>query len=203
MTDLFADKAADWDSRPLPVRISEAVSAAILARVPMTADLTVLDFGAGTGLLTGRLAPRVGKVLAVDVSPAMLEQLAAKSELTGRVQTFCQDLLETPLGQRVGLVVSAMAMHHVEDTAALMSTLFEHLVPGGEVALADLDLEAGDFHPPHVEGVFHHGFDRASLEGLMRASGFIRIAIETACEVDKDGKRYPIFLATAQRPPQA
>lgn len=78
MTDLFADKAADWDTRPFPLQLSEGIGAAIAARVPMRPDLTVLDFGAGTGLLAGRIAPNVGSIVAVDISPAMLEQLAAK-----------------------------------------------------------------------------------------------------------------------------
>ena len=76
MTDLFQDKAADWDQRPVPQQISEGVFAAIDRHVTLGPDLTVMDFGAGTGLVTARLAPRVGKILAVDVSPAMLEQLA-------------------------------------------------------------------------------------------------------------------------------
>lgn len=34
----------------------------------------------------------------------------------------------------------------------------------------------------------------------MRAAGFTDVVIETACEIDKEGRRYPIFLATATRP---
>jgi len=200
MIDLFADKAADWDARPIPQQLSDGIGAAILARVPLTGDETVLDFGAGTGLLTGRIAPRVRSILAVDVSPSMLEQLAAKPELQGKVEPICQNILETPLDRPVQLVVSAMAMHHVADTDALLRTLFDHLTPGGRVALADLDTEAGDFHPPGVEGVFHHGFDRASLRDRLQATGFVDIAIETACELVKEERRYTVFLATAARP---
>ena len=200
MTDLFADKAAEWDTRPLPQRISEGVSAALFARIALRSDQTVLDFGAGTGLLTTRIAPKVASVIAVDISPAMLEQLAAKPELEGKVEPICQDILAAPLDRRADLIVSAMAMHHVEDTAKLLRALFDHLAPGGQLALADLDREDGDFHPPGIEGVFHHGFDRGQLAAKMRAAGFTDVAIETACEVDKEGKRYPIFLATATRP---
>ena len=199
MTDLFADQATGWDDRPLPQRISDGVTAAILARVPLRAGQTALDFGAGTGLLAARIAPLVASVVAVDVSPAMLGQLAGKPELRDKVEPICQDLLQAPLGRRFGLVVSAMAMHHVQDTAALLRVLAAHLEPGGHMALADLDREEGDFHPAGVEGVFHHGFDRHDLALWMGHAGLTGITIETACEVDKDGKRYPIFLATATK----
>lgn len=197
--DLFADKADDWDTRPFPVQISEGVSAALLARVPLTPDLTVMDFGAGTGLITGHVAPHVKQVLAVDVSQSMLDKLAAKPELQGRVEVHCQDILDTPLDTPVDLVVSAMAMHHVEDTAALFRALHDQLTPGGRVALADLDTEDGTFHPPGMEGVFHHGFDREALGALLTDAGFTDVVFETATEVDKDDQRYPIFLVTAVR----
>jgi cyclopropane fatty-acyl-phospholipid synthase-like methyltransferase len=199
MPDLFQDKAADYDARPVPQQISEGVYGALAQAVALTPGLTVLDFGAGTGLLTGRVAPHVGRVHAVDVSPAMLAQLAQKPELAGKVEIHCQDLLEQPLALRADLVVSAMAMHHVADTAALLRALYQHLAPGGRVALADLDVEKGDFHPPGVEGVFHAGFDRAALGALAAQAGFTDVRFTTACTVTKEARQYPIFLLTATR----
>ena len=79
MNDLFHDKASDWDSRPFPLQISEGVFGAIKARVKLTSVLRVLDFGAGTGLLISKVAPFVGKLLAVDISAAMLEKLAEQA----------------------------------------------------------------------------------------------------------------------------
>lgn len=200
MSDLFRDKAAEWDARPVPLQISEGVGAAIASRVALDSGLVVMDFGAGTGLVSGRIAPRVKEIVAVDVSPAMLEQLAKKPELTGKVHVVCQDLLEAPLERRVDLVVSAMAMHHVRDTAALARTLFAHLVPGGRVALADLDTEDDTFHPAGTEGVFHAGFDRGALGALLREAGFVDVVFDTACEVTKETRRYTVFLVTATRP---
>ena len=92
-----------------------------------------------------------------------------------------------------------MAMHHVADTPAMLRALWRHLQPGGRVALADLDAEDGSFHPPGVEGVFHHGFDRESFAAHLRDAGFDDVVIDTACVVTRDAKRFPVFLATARR----
>jgi predicted TPR repeat methyltransferase len=199
MTDLFKDRAADYDARPVPQQISEGVFAALQTRVPLSSTMTVLDFGAGTGLVAAKVAPYVGRLIAVDISEAMLAQLKAKPELAGRVEVVCQDLLTTPLSERVDLVTSAMAMHHVADTPTLLKTLHEHLVPGGRVALADLDVEDGTFHPPGIEGVFHHGFDREVLGRQLTAAGFSDVAFSTACTVTREGRAYPVFLVTAAR----
>ncbi len=199
MTDLFQERATDWDSRPFPLQISEGVGRAIREYVPLDVGLVVMDFGAGTGLLTGGIAPQVGKLHAVDISAAMLERLAAKAELHGKVTVHCQDLLTAPLDVKVDLVVSAMAMHHVEDSAGLMRALYAHLRPGGRVALADLDAEDGSFHGENAEGVFHLGFDRAVLAGHLAAAGFVDVTFVDATEVHKDDKKYPIFLVTARR----
>lgn len=198
MPDLFESRAADWDSQPVPVQISAGVTDAMLRLVPLSPTMRVMDFGAGTGLICGKLAPRVANVLAVDISRAMLDQLAAKPELAGKVNTHCGDILVAPLEARFDLVVSAMAMHHVEDTAALMRALHAHVVPGGSVALADLDAEDGTFHPPGAEGVFHAGFDRAALGALLVAAGFSEPVFHDATVVHREGKPYPIFLVTAQ-----
>lgn len=199
MTDLFVDKAHDWDTRPVPLQIAEGVGAALRARVALGAEMRVMDFGAGTGLICAQVAPDVATVYAVDISAAMLAQLAAKPALQGKVEIRCQDILEQPLEQKVDLIVSAMAMHHVRDTGRLLRAFAAHLVPGGRIALADLDREDGSFHPADVEGVFHHGFDRDALAAELTRSGFSDIEVATAAEVDRDQRRYGVFLVTATR----
>ena len=203
MTDLFRDGADDWDTWPVPAQISAGVFDALARRVALAPALTVLDFGAGTGLLLDKLAPHVGRLVAVDISAAMLDKLAEKlgeqPELAGKVRIVCQDITRTPLDERVELVVSAMAMHHVEDTRALLAALHAHLVPGGRVALADLDAEDGSFHPPGTEGVFHHGFDRDRLARQLTDAGFVDVELDTACVVHRDERAYPVFLVTATK----
>ena len=201
MPDPFLDKAAEYDTQPVPAQISAGVFDALTSRIDLHADLTVMDFGAGTGLVSGKIAPLVRQIHAVDVSPAMLDQLAKKEELLGKVEIHCQNLLVAPLGFQVDLIVSAMALHHVEDTRGLLKALHGHLKPGGHVAIADLDIEDGTFHAHHVEGIFHQGFDRGDLAHLMRDAGFTQVELAKACDVHRDGRHYPVFLAIGTRAP--
>ena len=199
MTDLFQEKARDWDANDRRSRLAAAISSSIVDRVPLQAEMNVLDFGAGTGLISARIAPLVERIVAADTSQAMLDKLEQKPELQSKVSTVCRDILDQPLDERFDLIVSAMAMHHVEDTSRLMQTFAEHLNDGGMVALADLDSEDGSFHPPETQGVYHQGFDRDELSSLMQGLGFDNIEFVTAHTVNGEEKDYPIFLVTASK----
>jgi 2-polyprenyl-3-methyl-5-hydroxy-6-metoxy-1,4-benzoquinol methylase len=198
-TDHFEQKSKDWDARPIPLQISAAVGPLLRERLEWNGTMRIMDFGAGTGLLASHVAPLVSKVVAVDISPSMLQALAQKPELRDVVEPRCQDILLQPLGERFDAVVSAMALHHVQDTDRLFGSFREHLKPGGQLALADLDSEDGTFHPPGTEGVFHNGFDREDLRRKLAAVGFEEVHFETAARVTReDGRTYPIFLVTAR-----
>lgn len=199
MADLFNQKADEWDGNELVRALSSAIGASILTHVPLHDGMEVMDFGAGTGLISAHVAPRVRKIIAVDISEAMLGKLVAKPQLQGKVEACCQDITDIPLDVRFDLIISAMAMHHVEDTHKLMRAFRDHLKPGAMVALADLDKEPGDFHAPGTEGIFHFGFERADLQGTLEAQGFQDVRFVTAHTVGKEDRRYPVFLVTARR----
>lgn len=197
MTDLFEEKSKDWDGNDFVRQLSLGIGRCILDNIPMHDTMEVMDFGAGTGLITGQVAPHVSKITAVDISPAMLEKLADKTELMDKVDICCHDIMDMPLDARFDLIMSAMALHHVEDTATLFQRFAEHLKPGGLLALADLDKEDGTFHPEEAEGVFHQGFERQALAELLTQAGFKQIQFITAHTAVKEDKAYPIFLLTA------
>jgi 2-polyprenyl-3-methyl-5-hydroxy-6-metoxy-1,4-benzoquinol methylase len=199
MTDLFEEKAQDWDVNDMVKGLSMGIGSAILDNVTLDKSMRVMDFGAGTGLITAQVADKVGKVTAVDVSEAMLEKLAAKEELKGKVEIACQNIIEQPLGTQFDLIVSAMAMHHVQDTDKMIQRFAEHLKPGAQVALADLDEEDGSFHPEDAQGVHHSGFDREAFTEKMKAHGFKDIRFVTAHTANKEEKDYPIFLVLASK----
>ena len=199
MADLFNEKAKDWDVNEMVLQLSKATGSAILDNVTLNDQMQVMDFGAGTGLITSHVLPHVKKITAVDVSESMLEQLVSKPEFEGKVEALCQDIIEQPIKQKFDLIISAMALHHVKDTNLLFQRFADLLAPGAKVALADLDKEDGSFHPEDIEGVYHDGFDRQHIQSLLEQNGFTDAQFVTAHTVNKENKSYPIFLVTATK----
>ncbi len=199
MTDLFNEKSRDWDANEMVAMLSSAIGSAILKNISLHDQMQVMDFGAGTGLISSQIAPRVKKILAVDTSSAMLNKLLSKPELHDKVQAVCQDIIDKPVAEKVDLIVSAMAMHHVKDTARLIQRFAEHLNTEGLLALADLDKEDGSFHPADTEGVFHHGFERDELQGILEKQGFGEVKFSTAHTINKEENVFPVFLLTAKK----
>ena len=119
------------------------VRAAVLARAGLQRHHRVVDLGAGTGFVTLAVAPLVADVLAVDISPAMLEVLAheASSQGLSGVRHLTADLAELwlPAGS-VDVIVSSYALHHLVDAdkVAVIERARGWLVPGGRVVIADM-----------------------------------------------------------------
>jgi len=195
----FDARAGTWDQDPAKVARALTVSRAIAQAVPL-AGLRVLEYGCGTGLLGFALQPQVAWVTLADTSEGMLTVLRAKIAAAGapNMTPVRLDLLAEPLPEaRYELVCSLMTLHHVPDTPGILGRFREVLSPGGWVALADLDAEDGSFHGPGAE--VHRGFDREALQAQLSQAGFCDIHLETVCEVEKDSRRYPVFLALARR----
>jgi cyclopropane fatty-acyl-phospholipid synthase-like methyltransferase len=199
MTDIFKERSKDYDANDMIKQLSSAIGSCIIENIELNAQMHVLDFGAGTGLISSQIAPYVEKITAVDISQSMLDKLIAKQESTDKVQTLCQDITIEPIGKEYDLIMSAMAMHHVEDTDNLIKRFSDHLKSGAKIALADLDEEDGSFHPKGMEDVYHDGFERSEFQATLEKHGFKDINFETAHTINGETRPYPIFLALATK----
>lgn len=201
----FDQEAAAWDDNPVRVKLAEELARALCAAVPLTPDMTVLDFGCGTGLVTLRVAPRVASVTGADTSQGMLDVLTAKAAAAGGVTVF--PFLIGPDGALPGetydLVMSSMTLHHVEDVPALLRAFHARLAPGGRLCVIDLEPDDGQFHADSA-GVFHNGFERAALRQQFAAAGFKDVAGARAARVTKPGRdgvvrAFPVFLMAGRK----
>ena len=170
----FDERARDWDT---PERIARAAEVAQVVRtaIPLAPTERLVDVGAGTGLLGLALVDDVGEVVLLDPSAGMIEVATAK--LAGgslpTVSAARHDLLvDPPPAERFDVAVSLLVLHHLADTRGALRGIRALLVPGGRIALADLDTEDGTFHSADAEGIHHHGFDRAGLEGSSESKGY-------------------------------
>lgn len=200
MTQRFDEAAQDWDSGDIRQNIAGAVFKTLASRIALLNTMNILDFGAGTGLLSFKIAPLVRSVTGVDLSSGMLEQLEAKNTASLRVNALLQNIMDNPLEEKFNGIVSSMAMHHVEDTARLFQTFYTHLGRDGFIAIADLEEEDGTFHTQHDnEGVHHFGFNRESLRKTIEKAGFKNVRFHDAYSVNREDGSYPIFLVTAMK----
>ncbi|MBI2354562.1 MAG: class I SAM-dependent methyltransferase [Deltaproteobacteria bacterium] len=189
----FDAAAAAWDEEPRRVKLAGEIAAAISAALPLSAALDALDFGCGTGLVTLRLAPYLGSIVGVDSSQGMVDRLNAKIQALGctNARALRLDLEKDELPEgRFHLIASAMTLHHILEVVPL-KLLRGLLHPGGWIALADLDAEDGSFHDD-LTGVFHYGFNRESMEFMLRTAGFKEIVFCEAIRTVKGKQVYPV-----------
>lgn len=202
----FNNLAAQWDDDPIRVQTGQKVARAMHAALSPDGTESVLEFGAGTGILTLLMASKVAKLTVLDSSASMLEVLKAKCQRKGlsNVEVIEGSVPDDLPATTFDIIYSSMTLHHVENVAPLLHVLFTHLKPGGHVALADLDAEDGSFHGDSA-GVAHHGFARDTFAGWLRQAGFADVTLSTAWTMqrpDEDGANhaYPLFLAVACKP---
>lgn len=131
--------SGDWDARTYD-RIADPMhrwGIAVLERLSLAGDERVLDAGCGSGRVTEALAERLprGHVIALDASPAMLDEARRRLARFGaRVEYVEADLGQPlPIAQPVDAILSTATFHWVPDHDALFRNLAAVLRPGGRL----------------------------------------------------------------------
>ncbi|HUR86588.1 MAG TPA: class I SAM-dependent methyltransferase [Solirubrobacteraceae bacterium] len=158
----------------------------------------VLDVGAGTGRVALDLAAHGHEVVALDIDPVLLGELARRGEERGlMVETVAADAgaFELP-GRPFGLILAPMQMVQLlgaAGRAGFLRTARAHLAPGGLVACALADaFEAFDSDHvllPMPDTAIVAGVQYVSQPVALRDEGD-RVAIERIRQtLDASGRR--------------
>lgn len=199
-SESFDDRAADWDNDPDKVARAREVATAVRAAVSIPPGARLLEYGAGTGLVSQELRQHVGPIVLADNSSGMRQVILEKIDagVLDGAQVWDLDLEQDAVpDERFDLVVTSMVMHHVRDLPKVLVGFAALLRPGGHLCLADLDREDGSFHQGDFDG--HHGFDRAELTAQLERVGFTAVTISDCTTIVKQEIPYSVFLATAAR----
>jgi tRNA (cmo5U34)-methyltransferase len=139
---------------------------------------SILDLGAGTGLLTAVLAAKLprARFTLIDFSGSMLEQARQRFAGTKGEFRFVQaDYAGEPFGEKYDFIVSSLSIHHLPhpEKRSLFRKIFEHLNDGG--AFVNADQAAGE--TPYYDAYFRERWDES-----VEASGLGAEAIEASRE---------------------
>ena len=201
----FDERARDWDSDPKKVERARTVAEAIRNTIPLSTDMSALEYGCGTGLLSFALQSDLGQITLADTSQGMLDVLAEKIAAAGvsNMHPIKLDLAVDPLpAGHFQLIYSLMTLHHIQDVMDLLGKFHALLTPGGHLLVADLDKEDGSFHTDGTTDV-HPGFVRDELQKLVENAGFGNVLFSTPAQIKKKvedrEKVFPVFLLSARK----
>jgi ubiquinone/menaquinone biosynthesis C-methylase UbiE len=147
-------------------------------------DETVLDVGSGTGFYTDDVAPDAGRLVALDIQPAMHE-LYRENGLSEGVAPVTASADALPLADgSVDAAVSTMTYHEFATETALRE-LRRALAPGARLVVADWSGDgAGAAGPPVGER-----YTPDEAETALRGAGFT---------VERVARRPETFLVVAR-----
>lgn len=197
--DFFSERAKDYDNEVARTSNVSTIAQTILQEISFSKEMSIMDFGSGTGLLLTEIAPFVGEITAVDISEAMIAVLESKREsIACPLEIVKMDLTTEMLERKFDVIISSMTIHHIKDVLALFQKFHSLLKNNGTIAIADLDTEDGSFHTEDT-GVFHCGFDREEFVQIAKIAGFKDIQIQNASTQIKPSGNYSVFLLTAKK----
>ena len=194
----FDAVAREWDMNKMHQDRTLAIAKEMAKVIPFNKEWSVLEFGAGTGLLSFHLKDRFKQITLVDSSSEMIKVCEEKSVAlnTSHIYPICIDLQHNVLDRRFDLIYSQMALHHVGDVVDVFKTFYELLNIGGYLSIVDLYSEDGSFHGPDAK--VHLGFEPRELQIQLEKVGFKEVAFYSCYDLKREnGQVYPLFLLTA------
>jgi ArsR family transcriptional regulator len=199
----FEAIAGDWERIRKSYFDDRVTSLAIEKLLP--SNLTLADIGCGTGTLAFDLARFAGRVIAVDLSHAMIRQArrSAEEKQARNIDFILGHAEHLPLEDgKVDAAFCVMVLHFVERPAEAIRELCRITRPGGSVILLDLVPHTQEWMTEQTQHRWL-GFERGPVETWLSDAGACKVEYEptgsyAGAQSEKNGKHpVEIFVARA------
>ena len=136
MSEIFNQIANHYDT-PERKALAKIIQDELISQLPSsTKELTFMDYGGGTGLVSLALADRFKQLLLVDSSDAMLTIAEDKIKTSGltNVSSAMFDATTESIDQKVDLILMSLVLLHIPDTRLILEKLYHMLTPNGQLS---------------------------------------------------------------------
>ncbi|KAF4456875.1 methyltransferase domain-containing protein [Fusarium austroafricanum] len=185
------------------------------------ANLSLLDYACGFGLVTYSLLPWFTKIRGIDISDNNVDKYNKQARdqgispdqvfaVQGDARSPAIDLASSEFS-KFDFIIISMALHHIDDPKALLSCLLTRLRPGGHIFIVDWTPEHygvpkrdANHLIARTPGVSVDGFSQETMMELMSSVGFeggeYRLHPKRSSMGDMIGGEKQLFFARGMKP---
>ena len=202
----YFDKVANqWDTMRGDF-FQETVRDQAIQAADVRSDHLAVDMGAGTGFVTAGLLNTGAHVIAIDQSPAMLEQMKSNFSDIETIDYRVGESEQVPVDDNsVDYVFANMYLHHVERPVVAIAEMARILKSGGKLVITDLDEHTHEWLRTEQYDRWL-GFKREDVKAWFELAGLSNISVDctdqnccASSQTCNDSADVSIFLAYGEK----
>lgn len=204
-TQAYFDRVADqWDAMRTRF-FGEGVRNAAVAAANIRPGALVADVGTGTGFLAEAALTAGARVVGIDNSDGMLDQV--RQRFAGRpfeARRGDTDALPLASGE-ADAVMANMVLHHAPDPPGAIHEMARALKPGGTLVITDADSHTHEWLRTEQHDRWL-GFDRRDIAAWFAAAGLEQVQVGDTHEICSPTSAcgteaaITIFIASGRKP---
>lgn len=191
MNNEWDEYAEGWDTDPTVIEYAQNAFKALTAQINLN-NLSVFDFGCGTGALTEIISSRVKLIVALDASPKMIDILKAKNlkNVLTIPDYLSRELIDNnpALNQQFDLIIASSACSFLPDYASTLTLLKGMLKSSGVFVQWDWLASSENTEV---------GFTENLVKKTLLQSGFSDIKITSPFVMQSSEGNMPVMMVVA------